>query len=253
MIVIGILACLGAHFGARRGARRWLQIPGVRTLSRVADPSYFQTPRGRRLGWRLAGPSAAYLLSTVLVLLMLLANGEEQSSTRIIVRPGTAAAAAGLRTNDRVAAIDGVAPASWPEVQQHLAAVGPGRPVSLSVERDGARLSLTATMNAEGRLGVLPVREAGSKPFGEALGEAAALPIVGAVKAVRPLWNDLRDAPKTELGGPIGIVRAVAAEPARPFAGWRFLLTLLATATAFVWPISPFVELLLTPRRRRGA
>jgi membrane-associated protease RseP (regulator of RpoE activity) len=128
------------------------------------EPSYFETPRGRRLAWRLAGPSAAYALATALVLLMLLANGEQHSGTRVIVRPGTPAAKAGLHTGDRIAAIDGVAPA-----------------------------------------------------------------------------------------GPIGIVRAIAAEPARPLARTRFLLMLLAYPTACVWPISPFVELLLTPRRRRAA
>jgi membrane-associated protease RseP (regulator of RpoE activity) len=113
MIVIGILVCLGAHFGSRGIARRWLRIPGVRSLSREAEPSYFETPRGRRLGWRLTGPSAAYALAFALTLLMLLANGQEQPGTRIIVRPGTPAAEAGLRTNDRIAAIEGVAPASW--------------------------------------------------------------------------------------------------------------------------------------------
>ena len=55
------------------------------------------------------------------------------------------------------------------------------------------------------------------------------------------------------LAGPVGIVRTIAAEPVRPLARTRFLLALLATPTAFVWPISPFVELLLTPRRRRAA
>jgi len=253
MIVIGLLVCLGAHFGARRSARRWLRIPGARTLSREAEPSYFETPRGRRLGWRLAGPSAAYALSVVLVLVMLLANGEEQSGTRIIVRPGTPAATAGLQTNDRIAAIDGVAPASWPEVQQRLAAVGPGRSVSLSVERDGARLSLTPTTNVEGRLGIMPLHEVGSKPFGDALAEAAATPIVSAFKAGESLRSDLAGARKADLGGPVGIVRTIAAEPARPLARTRFLLALLAIPTAFVWPISPFVELLLTPRRRRTA
>jgi membrane-associated protease RseP (regulator of RpoE activity) len=253
MIVIGILICLGTHFAARRGLRRWLRIPGVRTVSKVAEPSYFQTARGRRFAWRLAGPSAAYALATVLVLSMLLANGEQQSGTRIIVRPGAPAAAAGLQTNDRIIAIDGTAPTSWPDVQQRLAVVGPGRSVSLSVDRNGARLSLTATTNGEGRLGISPALELRPKPFGEALVEAAGLPIVGAIRAARPLWTDLVDAPRTELAGPVGIVRAIGAEPVRPLARSRFLLTLLAFPTALVWPISPFVELLLTPRRRRVA
>ena len=77
MIIIGMLICLGTHFAARRGARRWLRIPGVRTVSKAADPSYFETARGRRLAWRLAGPSAAYALATVLALAMLLANGQQ--------------------------------------------------------------------------------------------------------------------------------------------------------------------------------
>jgi hypothetical protein len=172
MIVIGILVCLGAHFGARRAMRRWLQIRGARTLSRQAEPSYFETPPRRRLAWRLAGPSAAYLLSTLLVLLMLLANGEEQSGTRIV---------------------------------------------------------------------------------GPAISEAAALPFVGAIRAGKLLWSDLADAPKADLAGPVGIVHAMSGQPARPHARIRFLLMLLAYPTAFVWPMSPFVELLLTPRRRRTA
>jgi membrane-associated protease RseP (regulator of RpoE activity) len=253
VIIIGILICLGTHFAARRGARGWLRIPGVRTVSKLAAPSYFETPRGRRLAWRFAGPSVAYALSTVLVLSMLLASGEQQSGTRIVVRPGAPAAAAGLQTNDRIVAIDGNAPTNWPDVQQRLAAVGPGRSVSLSVDRAGARLSLTATTNGQGRLGISPAFELAPKPFGQALAEAAVLPIVGAIRAAKPLWTDLVDAPKTDLAGPVGIVRAIGAEPARPFARTRFLLMLLAYPTALVWPISPFVELLLTPRRRRAA
>jgi hypothetical protein len=90
------------------------------------------------------------------------------------------------------------------------------------------------------------------KPVKEAMAEAAALPIIGAIRAMKPLWSDLVDAPKADLAGPVGIVHAISSQPARPHASTRFLLALLAYPTAFVWPISPFVELLLTPRRRRA-
>ncbi|MCM2308009.1 MAG: RIP metalloprotease RseP [Sulfuritalea sp.] len=60
------------------------------------------------------------------------------------VLPGSAAAAAGFRDDDRIVAIDGKAIALWAELAA-TAGAAPGRELKFAVERDGRRLELAAT------------------------------------------------------------------------------------------------------------
>ena len=251
MIALGVVICIGSYFAARTLARRWLRLPGVRTLSKQADESYFQAPRGRRIVWRLAGPATAYALSVVLAFLALRVSGEPVATTRVVVRDDRPAGMAGMRTGDRIVSIDGVTPSDWPDVQRRVAAVGPGRPVSISIRRDQATLSFTVTTNAEGRIGLMPFNEMVPKPFGRALREAAPMPITTAVETARTWWSDLVEVRQTDLSGPVAIAHALPIETDSANLRERFVLMLLAYPTALVWPMSLFVELLLTPRRRR--
>jgi regulator of sigma E protease len=252
VIALGLVLCLGCYFLVRRLGRGWLGVRGVRTLSPRAEESYFQTPAGRRLAWRLAGPTATYALAVALAFAMLRANGVAAPTTEIEPLPGGAADAAGLRTGDRIVAIDGAAPRDWPDVQRLLQAAGPGRAVTLSVVRDGAVLSLTATTSAQGRLGVRPVIPVlATPPFGPTLRQAAVLPFTASVQTALTLAREATGQEKVELAGPVGIAREARGAHASSV-GERLALMLLAYPIALVWPIVPLVELLLTPRRRRA-
>jgi membrane-associated protease RseP (regulator of RpoE activity) len=253
VFALGLVLCLGSYFVVRRLARGWLGVRGVRALSARAEESYFHTPAARRLAWRLSGPVAAYALATALAFLMVRANGQPAPSTVLVPIEGGPAEAAGLRSGDRIVAIDGVAPSDWPDVQRLVTAAGPGRPVVLSVVREGATLSLSVTTNATSRIGIGRVPTGVVVPsVGQALRVAAAMPFTTGVNAAMALGRSVSGSEKVELKGPVAIVRELREEPGPASGGMRFGLLLLAYPIAAVWPIAPFVELLLTPRRRRG-
>ena len=79
---------------------------------------------------------------------------------------GSPAAAAGLRADDRVLAVDGEAIASWPELVEIVRASA-REPLELQIDRGGRRLSVTVTPELEtepgfgeiGRVGIGPQRE----------------------------------------------------------------------------------------------
>jgi membrane-associated protease RseP (regulator of RpoE activity) len=250
-IAIGVIICLGSYFVARALARRVLGLHGVSPLSKDADDSYFQAPRARRIAWRLAGPACAYLVSVGLSLLSLRAGGETILTTEIDVLPDGPAAAAGLHSGDRVVAVEGVSTPAWSNVLAGLAVIGPAHSVSVSAERNGTDLSLTATTNASGRIGIHPRSETIPTPIGRALAEAVAEPLTTSLREAQAQWTLVTGQRKEDLLGPVGIVHRVSGENTGSGAGRRFALMLLAYPAALVWPLSLFVELLLTPRRRR--
>ena len=255
LIVIGVFICLGSYFGGRALARRLLEIPGVRPLSRDADDDYFASPRGRRLAWRLAGPVATYVVAVALALLLVRAGGESVATTRVRVVPEGPAAAAGMQLGDRIVAIGGVAPGDWPDVQRLLAAAGPARPVAVTVRRADAELSLTVTTNERGRIGVQSLNEMATKSARRSFAEAVAMPVVTVAGDVRAQWTLITGERKEELMGPVGIVREMSADGTSTADGahssTRLVAMLLAYPACLVWPISFFVELLFAPRRRR--
>ena len=164
LIAFGLFICLGTYFAARRLARRWLRVPGVGTLSKQADESYFATPRARRIAWRLAGPAASYLLVATLAFVMVRANGEAVPTKKLVVLDG----------------------------------------------------------------GPAPADVRAPPPAGRALAEAAAMPFTTAAAEARGLWGNLAGTSRTELAGPVGIVRAVTDEPRRSGVGLRIILMALA-------------------------
>lgn len=66
--------------------------------------------------------------------------------------PGEAAAKAGLREGDHIIAVDTVATPSFSELSPALVAAA-GKEVPLTVERDGKRITVSATPNEYGKLG----------------------------------------------------------------------------------------------------
>jgi len=72
---------------------------------------------------------------------------------------GTPAAAAGIVPGDTLAALDGEAIETWTEFQMLMAQTEPGETVTVSVDRDGSVMDITATLadqDGHGYLGVGP-------------------------------------------------------------------------------------------------
>jgi membrane-associated protease RseP (regulator of RpoE activity) len=127
----------------------YVRIIGMTNLEEV-DPedearTYRQATTGKRLITVLAGIIVNLIIALVLVFGILVLHGPENSSTTIdLVSKGSPAAAAGLRSGDRIVAIDGTHIKDWDQVGT---AIKPnrGKPLTFTVERDGQNVDVTAT------------------------------------------------------------------------------------------------------------
>ena len=155
----------------------------------------------------LGGAVLAYLLP---VCLLLVPVEREVITSQAIVEPapGTPAAAAGIRTGDRVVAIDGRPVASFTDLQRAVASGG--ERLELVVERDSQQL--TFGVNKEGgRIGVraLVTRTRKGLPVTEALRQPARVVVASLGGFVR-IFTRPREG---ELMGPVGIVQAQPEPP----------------------------------------
>ncbi len=129
-----------------------------------------------------AGPGMNFVLAAVIFTGIFLVVGIPVLPTTVgRVLPDSPAAQAGLQPGDHVVAIDGRPARHWGQLDEAVAS-SEGRPLALTVTRDGQRLPVTVT----------PRRMASRTPFGEptevwSLGTTPYLPpVVGDVKAGMP-------------------------------------------------------------------
>jgi membrane-associated protease RseP (regulator of RpoE activity) len=158
-------------------AGAYVKIIGMNSYEEVdpADESrtYRQQSYPRRLSVAVAGSAMHFLIALVLIFTLLVGFGtpggtrlfetvEPSGWTVAEVVPGSAAAAAGLRTGDDLVSVDGVAVPTWDDLGEAVRPK-PDQPVTLVVERDGQQVTLQATLTSAvedgqtiGRLGVRP-------------------------------------------------------------------------------------------------
>lgn len=168
-----------------------------------------------------AGPIANFLLAIVLFAGLFATVGRPTTEAVVLaVQEGSAAEQAGLRTGDRIVAIDGRSIGRFEELQQ-IVALRPGERLLVEVEREGSRIALPAVPERRMRedrfgnrqeLGVLGIQGGGGRAV--QLDPFSAL-WAGAVETARlseavtvALWQFLtgsRD--PAELRGPLGIAQ----------------------------------------------
>jgi len=139
-------------------------------------------PAPTRLAISLAGPVANIVCVPLMLLAAYLVPQPQPAAVLGWVVPGEAADRAGLRTGDRVTAVDGTPIAGFSQLSERVKA-SPGRSLNLTIERVGQPLTVAVTptadteagpvtTHAKGRLGIM----AGSAPvmLGVRPGSAAA-------------------------------------------------------------------------------
>jgi regulator of sigma E protease len=94
---------------------------------------FLKRPIYQRLVVLFAGPAVNLVLPILLTTAILLAGRPVAASVVAMVRPDTAAAAAGLAPGDRVTSVDGVPVGAWRELEERLDAATQA-PVTLTVE-----------------------------------------------------------------------------------------------------------------------
>ena len=160
---------------ARRTATR-----GLRDVEEGTDSeAYWRAPAWKRIAVIGAGP-AANVLAAFLILFAVSVSGGAPSNlaspTIASVDSGTPAARAGLRSGDRVVAVDGTPTATYVAFSRLIGA-SDGRPVTLTVVRDGKRVVLTPerTIRRDGRwiLGFVVAQQLVRYPVGKSASSAA--------------------------------------------------------------------------------
>ena len=198
----------------------YVRIAGMGPGEEVAPgdrSAYANQPAWRRFLVILAGPAMNYLFAVLLAAVMFATFGFRQadsSPTLGDILPGSAAERAGLRSGDRVLAVDGRPVASWEALVGEVVA-HPGQPAHLTVARGGAApIEVVAVPDSEdgrGRLGVaqgLQVVRASSA--GAAIAGGARVTTERAGSILAGLGQMVTGRQRAELRGPVGIAQEMA-------------------------------------------
>jgi regulator of sigma E protease len=174
--------------------------------------AYWRQPIWKRIAVIGAGPGMNVLVAFV-IFFAVYATGAPSStpSTEVAqVEANSPAAAAGLLAGDRIVAVDGRPTRTFTRVSTLIRA-SHGRPITVTVDRDGRKLTLgpRRTISSHGRWvwGFVPATLLVSHPLGEsarlAIGDCWRV-VTGTVAAVHGLFQSRKGA---EISGPVGIVR----------------------------------------------
>ncbi|HKU57470.1 MAG TPA: M50 family metallopeptidase [Gaiellaceae bacterium] len=212
---------------ARRSAER-----GLRDVEEGTSPeAYWRAPTWKRVAVIAAGPLANVAIAFVILLFVFTVTGgpsQLATSTVASVKPGTPAAAAGLRRGDRVVAVDGHRTRAFADASRLIRA-SRGRPVTLTVVREGRRVTIgpRPTIRQQGRwiFGFSPAAKLVTYP-----------PLRAARISVSDLWGVVTGTARgmsglfssqgrSQLSGPAGIVRV---EHTELQAGLPYYLEILA-------------------------
>ena len=257
----------------------FVKIIGMHSLDDVDDPadeprSFRRQPAWQRIIVLCAGSFMHFVLAFVLIFGLALGIGIENDNTTQLgtISPcvaanvtqldnGTCTASdqpspakrAGLQQGDKVIAFDGKPVSNWTQLGDAIRAVPPGSPASITVVRDGKRLTLHTTLatvsgRSGGYLGIAPTvvfSPANPVRAVQYTGSAFEQVIVGSAKAVAALPAALpklfsKDRANTAGGQVSSVVGAAEATGTAVAAniGWQFkvsfVLLLIASLNIFV-------------------
>lgn len=216
----------------------FVQIDGMNPLDEI-DPSdkgsYANASLMGRIVTIAAGPLSNYLFASVLFFSAFYFGGRPYLSTDVTVIEGRPAAAANVKTGDRIVEVGGVKVAEWDKMAE-LISKRPGQPLAIVVERGGERVALTVTPandSGHGKIGVSARGPMKRAPISAK--EAGYLAVTEPPKTVKGALIGLSEwahgRAKGELSGPVGIVRE-AANASK--AGWSYLVWLLGALSAYL-------------------
>ena len=220
-----------------------------------AGETFAEKPVAARAWVVAAGPLANFLLAAVLLAGMFMTAGRPDTAPVVsAVHPESAAARAGLVPGDRIVAIDGRTTARFEDIQATVR-LRPGQALTLTVERDGARLALQAVPDLREvsdrfgnvqRIGLLGVSggvaEYRRLPPLEALAAGAGEMLRITEQTLTALWQMIAGTRGTdEIGGPLRIAQLsgqVAEGGIIPLVGLMAILSVnLALINLFPIPI----------------
>jgi regulator of sigma E protease len=221
---------------ARRSASR-----AVRELEEGTGPdAYWRQATWRRIAIIAAGPVANIVVAFVIFFVVALtgAPSSSEGTTKVgLVQQGKPAAAAGLREGDRIVAVNGKATATFQRIST-LVRASHGKPITMTVQRGGQRLTLgpRKTVRSGDRWiwGFGTTAKLVSYPFGTSIGKAGSAcwtVLTGTIAG----FSDLVHAKgRSQISGPVGIVRTSQTELKAGFSYYLELLGLISMSLALL-------------------
>jgi regulator of sigma E protease len=213
----------------------------------TGEDAYWRQPTWKRMAAIAAGP-AANVLAAFVIFTIVYATGAptQQPTTKVAaVETNTPAAAAGLRANDRVVAVDGHPTPTFDAVSR-LIRGSDGRAITLTVRRDGRTLTLgpRKTIRLSGRWiwGFEPAAKLVSYPLGHSarLGAGDCWQVVsGTAKAFAAIFHGHEHG---QLTSTVGIVR-VSAQALKVGFNWYLQIVGLVSMSLAIFNLLPFLPL----------
>jgi regulator of sigma E protease len=221
---------------ARRSAQR-----ALRDLEEGTSPdAYWRAPTSKRVAVIAAGPLANILIAFLILFVLFTASGGPSSRPTnevAAVVAGSPAAAAHLQVGDRIVAVDG-RPARTFDGISHQIRQSHGRPVTLTVQRDGRRLTVgprpSVFQQGHWIFGFEPTVGLVRYPPGKAASTAGTdlwNVVTGTGTGIASLFSSHG---RSNLSGPVGIVRVSHSELQVGFTWYLEILAYVSMSLALL-------------------
>lgn len=194
----------------------YVQVAGMNPFEEV-DPddktSYANASLTARIATIVAGPLANYVFASVLFFAAFMIGGEvvPSNSTVVEVIPGGSAAAAQMKTGDRIVSIRQTPISTFDELRK-IVLEHPSEPLDVVVERDGKQLTLKVTPQPKaekggGQILVQAKPERVPVTVGKAVQKSLIAPAYVVERLVVGLARIITRKEPADLAGPVGIVK----------------------------------------------
>ena len=213
----------------------YVQIAGMNPLEDIDQTdkgSYANASLAGRMLTIFGGPASNYLFASVLFFASVFFGGRLVRSTEVNVLENRPAAAATIKTGDKIVAINGLPVDEW-EKMADVISEHPGQTLPIVIERGGERLTVSVTPSNEhgkGKIGVSSIGAVHKVKVGAK--EAATLAVKAPPLVVRDLVVGLGELimgkVEGELSGPVGMVRQTAKVARGGFTDLLWFLGLLS-------------------------
>lgn len=222
---------------------RWLEMPAAERAQ-----SFPAKPLWQRAAIVAAGPAINFLFAILILATFAFVHGESRTpAVAGQVQPGSAAAAAGIVTGDRIVSLNGREMATFDDIRM-FAQIRPGEPVTIVIERKGRQFQKQGKVGAVeegdgfgnkfriGRLGIAP---------GEPVIEPVSL-VRAPVVAIERTGQIVRTMVETlgqivgggrsvrELGGPLKIAEVSGQAATLGLESFVFFMALISINLGFI-------------------
>lgn len=222
---------------------RWLEMPAAERAQ-----SFPAKPLWQRAAIVAAGPAINFLFAILILATFAFVHGESRTpAVAGQVQPGSAAAAAGIVTGDRIVSLNGREMATFDDIRM-FAQIRPGEPVTIVIERKGRQFQRQGKVGAVeegdgfgnkfriGRLGIAP---------GEPVIEPVSL-VRAPVVAIERTGQIVRTMVETlgqivgggrsvrELGGPLKIAEVSGQAATLGLESFVFFMALISINLGFI-------------------